>query len=76
MVGEFYSLGRFFELTTSNKIYVNGLKAYKIKNGFLEVNTVVFEITGSMLIDEKEQQNKEQLLELEMLKILRLILTM
>ena len=41
-------LGRFFELATSNKIYVNNLNFYEIKNQILQGCTVVFELIGNI----------------------------
>ena len=64
-------LGRFFELATTTKIYVNGLNLHEIKTEILEVYIVDFELIGSLLIGEIEQK---QILELKMLMILKLIL--
>ena len=43
-------LGRFFELATSNKRYVNGLNLNEIKNEFLLEYTGDFELIESMLV--------------------------
>ena len=43
-------LGRFFELATSNKIYVNGLNLHEIKNENLRDYTGNFELNGLMNI--------------------------
>ena len=42
-------LGRFFELATSNKIYVNNLNLHEIKNEFLQDYTGDFELNGKMI---------------------------
>ena len=42
--------GRFFELATSNKIYVNNLNLHEIKNGILQGYTGDFELNGKMII--------------------------
>ena len=42
-------IGRFFELATSNKIYVNNLNLYEIKNEILEDYTGDFELNGKMI---------------------------
>ena len=39
-------LGRFFELATSNKIYVNNLNLHEIKNEILQDYTGDFELIG------------------------------
>ena len=54
-VAEDIDLGRFFELTTSNKIYVNRLFLHENKNEILEDYTSEFELIGSMMIAEIEQ---------------------
>ena len=41
-------LGRFFELATSNKIYVNSLNLNEFKNEFLQHYTGDFELNGLM----------------------------
>ena len=46
----------FFELATTNKVYVNGLKQHEIKSEILEDYTGDFELIGSMLIGEIEQK--------------------
>ena len=48
--------GWFFELATTNKIYVNSLNLHEIKNEFSEDYTGHFELIGSMLIVEIEQK--------------------
>ena len=49
-------IGRFFELATTNKRYVNGLNLHEIRNETLEDYTDDFELIGSMLIGEIEQK--------------------
>ena len=51
-------LGRFFELATNDRKYVNGLNLHEIKNEFLEDYTGDFELIGSMLVGEIEQKTK------------------
>ena len=46
-------IGRFFELSTTNKKYVNGLNLHEIKS---ENYSGDFELIGSMMIDEIEQK--------------------
>ena len=48
--------GRFFELATTNRKYVNGLNLHEIKNEILEEYTGGFELIGSMMIGETEQK--------------------
>ena len=48
--------GRYFELPTTKKIYVNGLNLHQIKSKFLEDYTGDFEIIGSILIGKIEQK--------------------
>ena len=48
--------GRFLELATSNRKYVNGLNLNEIKNEILEDYTGDFELIGSMLVGEIEQK--------------------
>ena len=49
-------IGRFLELATTNKRYVNGLNLHEIKNKFLEDYTGDFELIGSMLVGDIEQK--------------------
>ena len=49
-------MGRFFELATANRNYVNGLNLQEIKNEILEDYTGDFELIGSMLVGEVEQK--------------------
>ena len=49
---------RCFELTTTNKRYVNGLYLNETTSGFLEDYTGDFELIGSMMIGEVEQKTK------------------
>ena len=49
-------LGRFFELATSNKIYVNNLNLHEIKNEILEDYTGDFELIGKMIIGPIEHK--------------------
>ena len=48
--------GRFFELATTDREYVNGLNLHEIKNDILEDYTGDFELIGSMLVGEIEQK--------------------
>ena len=50
------NLGRFFELATSDKIYVNILNLYEIKNEILEDYTGDFELIGKMIIGPVEHK--------------------
>ena len=50
-------ISRFFELATTNKIYVNGLILHEIKIEILLDYRSVFELIGSMLIGEIEQKS-------------------
>ena len=45
-----------FELATTKKIYVNGLKLYEIESEILENYRGDFELIGSTLIGEIEQR--------------------
>ena len=49
-------LGRFFELVTIDKIYVNNLNLYEIKNEILEDYTGDFELIGKMIIGPVEHK--------------------
>ena len=49
-------IGRFFELATTDRKYVNGLNLHEIKNQILEDYTGDFELIGSMLVGEVEQK--------------------
>ena len=49
-------IGRFFELATTNRKYVNGLNLHEIKNEILGDFTGDFELIGSMLVCEIEQK--------------------
>ena len=49
-------VGRFLELATSNRKYVNGLNLHEIKVEILEYYTGDFELIGSMLVGEIEQK--------------------
>ena len=49
-------LGRFFELPTSNKIYVNNLNLHEIKNEKLQGYTGDFELNGIMIIGAIEHK--------------------
>ena len=51
-------IGRFFELTTTDRKYVNGFNLHEIKNEVLEDYTGDFESIGSMLVGEVEQKTK------------------
>ena len=43
-------LGRFFEIASSDEIYVNSLNLHEIKNEFLQDYTGDFELNGLMVI--------------------------
>ena len=58
LVEEDIDIGRFFELATTNKTYVNGLNLHEIKNEILEDSTGDFELNRSMLVGEIEQKTK------------------
>ena len=65
-------LGRFFELATTNRKYVNGfLNLHEIKNEILEDYTADFELIGPMLVGEMEQK---RILGSKMLMISKVIL--
>ena len=49
-------IGRFFELATSNKIYVNNLNLHEIKDESLQDYTGDFELNGLMLIGPVERK--------------------
>ena len=49
-------LGRFFELATSSKIYVNNLNLHEIKNEILQDYTGDFELNGKMIIGPTEHK--------------------
>ena len=50
------NVGRFFELATTGRQYVNALYLHEIKNEILEDYTGDFELIGSMLVGEIEQK--------------------
>ena len=56
LVEEDIDLGRFFELATSNKIYVNNLNLHEIKNEILQDYTGDFELNGKMIIGPVEHK--------------------
>ena len=49
-------IGRFFELATTDRKYVNGSNLHEIKNDILEDYTGDFELIGSILVGEIEQK--------------------
>ena len=49
-------IGRFFELATSDKIYVNNLNLYEIKNEILQNYTGDFELNGKIIIGPIEHK--------------------
>ena len=55
MAGEI-DLGRFFEVASSDKIYVNNLNLPETKNEYLQDHTGDFELIGSMFFGEIEQK--------------------
>ena len=56
IVEEDIDVGRFFELATSNKIYVNNLNLHQIKNEILQDYTGDFELNGKMIIGPTEHK--------------------
>ena len=56
MVEEDVDIGRFFELATSDKIYVNNLNLHQIKNEILQDYTGDFELNGKMIIGPVEHK--------------------
>ena len=48
--------GRFFELATSNKVYVNNLNLHEIENENLRYYTGDFELNGVMIIGHFEHK--------------------
>ena len=50
------NIGRFFELATTDRQYVNGLNLHEIKKEILEDYTGDFELIGSILVGEIEQK--------------------
>ena len=65
-------LGRFFELATSDKIYVNNLNLHEIKNEILQDYTGDFELNGKMIIGPIDIK---QISDLKIWMILKHILT-
>ena len=55
-IAEDIDIGRYFELATTNRKYVNGLNLHEIRNEVLEDYTGDFELIGSMLVGEVEQK--------------------
>ena len=53
-------IGRYFELATTDRKYVNGLNLHEIKIEFLEDYTGDFELIGSMLVGEIEQKTNNR----------------
>ena len=53
---EDFDIGRFFELATSDKIYVNNINLYEIKNEILQNYTSDFELNGKMIIGPVEHK--------------------
>ena len=51
---EYIDIGRFFELATTDRKYVNGLNLHEIKNEILEDYTGDFELFGKMIIGPVE----------------------
>ena len=56
LIDEDVDLGRFFELATSNKIYVNNLNLHEIKNEILQHYTGDFELNELMIIGPIEHK--------------------
>ena len=55
-IAEYIDLGRFFELATSNKIYVNNLNLHEIKNEILQDYTGDFQLYGLMINGHTEHK--------------------
>ena len=55
------NIGRFFELATTDRQYVNALNLHEIKNELLEDYTGDFELIGSILVGEIEQKTNIRL---------------
>ena len=53
-------LGRFFQLATSNKIYVNNINLHEIKNEFLQDYTGDFELNGLKIIGHNELETNSR----------------
>ena len=53
---EDFDIGRFFELATSNKKYVNNLNLHEIKNEVLQGYTGDFELSGLMIVGPIEHK--------------------
>ena len=49
-------LGRFLDLSTSNKLHVNSLNLHEIKNEILQDYTGDFELNGLMIIGPVEHK--------------------
>ena len=49
-------LGGFFQLATSNKIYVNNLNLHEVRNEILQDYTVDFELYGLKIIGPIEHK--------------------
>ena len=56
IIAEDFDIGRFFELATTKRKYVNGLNLHEIKKEISEDYTGDFELIGSMLVGEIEQK--------------------
>ena len=54
--GEYFNLGWFFELASSDKIYVTGWNLHEIKIEILLYYTSDFELNGSMVIGPVEHK--------------------
>ena len=59
-IAEDIDLGRFFELATTNRKYVNSLNLHEIKNEILKHYKGDFELIGSMLVGEVEQKTNNR----------------
>ena len=73
MLEEDIDLGRFFEVATTNRMFVNGLKLHETKKGILEDYMDDFELIGTMLIGELEQKTNIRFKNLMILKIILLL---
>ena len=56
LIDEDIDLGRFFELATSNKVYVNNLNLHEIEKYILHDYTGDFELNGKMIIGPVEHK--------------------
>ena len=60
MIDEDIDLSRFFELTTTDKIYITGFSLHEIKNEILLDSKGDFELNGSMVIGPTEHKTNNR----------------